>query len=183
MKQSTRDSLIVLGLLLAIVVVATVVVYAPQMREVARLKAEIAEQELHLADCAEKARGVPMLVRDVREMRARYSNFDRRLPQKKELGGFLREISGNVSEGNLWNHVIEPGNPTRTRLFNTLPITLRFQGSYLALARFLRKLGAMERLTQIQRLHVCGRNEASRDSKGPEKVDVELLMNIYFTES
>jgi len=181
-KQATRDNLMVIGALLAVVVVATVFIYLPQMREVSRLRARIAEEKLHLSDCSQQARGVPGLVREVQAMRTRYSNFDRRLPKKKELGEFLREISGNVTGENLWNHVIEPGNPTRTSLFHTLPITLRFRGSYLSLANFLKRLDEMERLTQVQRLNVISPT-GSDSAAEPQKVDAELLMNIYFTES
>jgi len=180
--QATRDNLIVVGTLLTIVGAATLFVYMPQAREVKRLRSDVTRQKLHLVDSAQKASTVPALVRQVQGMRNRYSNFDRRLPKKKELGEFLREISGNLGQESLSSPLIEPGSPSRARLFHTLPITLRFQGSYLGLASFLKRLEEMERLTQVHRLSVNGMGETGK-TEGPRQVEIEVLMNIYFTES
>ena len=66
-----------------------------------------------MVEDAGMAAGVPDLVRQVQGMKKRYSNFDHRLPKRKELGGFLREISSNLSEESLSNQLIEPGTPQR----------------------------------------------------------------------
>jgi Tfp pilus assembly protein PilO len=119
------------------------------------------------------------MVRQVEEMKTLYQNFDRRLPGRQELGGFLREISSNLSEEGFTNKVIEPAQPARETLFHTLPIILRFRGSYPSLASFLQRLERMERLTQVQRLSVAraGSKMAGDDLR------IEVRMNIYFTES
>ena len=176
-----RDNLIVIGLLLAAAGVGTAVFYVPQQRELNGLRTEISRENLKLANAAKQTEAVPKLVGHVEQMKKLYSNFDRRLPQQKELGGFLREISGNLEQGTLANQVIEPGSPTQAELFHTLPIVLRFRGSYLSLARFLERLEDMERLTRVQKLVLRG---GSGPTVGdPEKLNVEVLMNIYFIES
>jgi len=181
-KQTTRDSLIVVGVLLAGIATASALVYLPQRKELRSLRTRIARQKVHLLANAEKASTVPTLLRQVRTMKNRYQNFDRRLPEQQELGGFLREISGNLSEEeSLSNQLIEPGSPTQSKLFHRLPIILRFQGSYLSLASFLKRLEEMERLTQVEKLSITVRSPAKAGVT--QGVDIELLMNIYFTES
>jgi len=179
MSATMRDNLIMTGLLAAMAGGSTAAVFLPQHREVARLRARTVEARMKLVDDARKVAIVPQMVRQVEQMKQRYSNFDRRLPQRKELGGFLREISGNLSQEQLSNQLIEPGQPARERLFHTLPIILRFRGSYPGLASFLVRLRGMERLTQVERLSV---NNRSQDSDAGQ-LDVEVRMNIYFTES
>jgi len=181
-KQRTRDNLIVVGVLLAAVVAAAVLVYRPQRKELRELRTRIARQKIRLVENAGRASSVPSLLRHVQAMKKRYRNFDRRLPEQQELGGFLRQISSNLSEEeSLSNQLIEPGNPTRSRLFHTLPIVLRFQGSYLSLASFLKRLEEMERLTQIEKLSITSCAPAPEGTT--QGVEIELLMNIYFTES
>ena len=109
-------------------------------------------------------------------MKLQYKDFGRRLPKRRELGGFLREISGHLNQGDLSNQLIEPGNPSREELFHTLPIIMRFKGSYLSLAGFLQRIDKMERLTRVQTLKI------TREKQG-DSLDIELQMNIYFTES
>jgi Tfp pilus assembly protein PilO len=176
MLRVTRDNLILTGVVAAIVVAATVLVYAPQTRTLGRLQDKVAAQDLLLAQDAQRASSVPDLARQVEQLRSRYKDFDRRLPKSKELGGFLREISNNLAKERLEDLVINPGNPTREELFHTYPIVMRFRGSYLSLAAFLQRVGEMERATRIQNLKI---SRVGDDAA----LNIELQLNIYFTES
>ena len=171
-----KDGLIVLGIVLLLVTVAVLFVYRPQSRELDSLKEQIKAAEAELDVQSNKAIVVPEVARRVDRMKARYKDFDRRLPRRQELGGFLREISANLGEGSLSDQLIEPGSPKREEFFHTLPIIMKFRGSYLATAQFLKRIGGMERLTRIQKLKIeSGSNE--------EDLSIELQLNIYFTES
>ncbi|MHC4481871.1 MAG: type 4a pilus biogenesis protein PilO, partial [Planctomycetota bacterium] len=128
MSQTAKDNLIVLGIVVVIVGAATGLVYVPQRSRLSDLRARTAREQLRLTENIGKSAAVPAMVREVQSMRKRYSNFDRRLPKRKELGEFLREISGNISQEDLSNQLIEPGTPARAKLFRTFPIVLRFQG-------------------------------------------------------
>ena len=110
-------------------------------------------------------------------MRSDYSNFDRRLPRQKELGGFLREISGHLADEKLSNQLFEPGKPSREELYHTLPIIMRFKGSYLSLGALLQRIEKMQRLTCVQKLKI------DAPAGGHDEMDIELKLNIYFTES
>lgn len=174
--QITKDSLIALGLLAAFIVAATVFVYLPQGRKLKDVETRGARLRQELAADAQKASLVPEMIRRVGQMKCRYKDFHRRLPDKKELGGFLSEISGNLANEDLSNQFTKTGSPSREELFHTLPIAMRFQGSYLATAGFLKRIRNMERLTRVRSLTV---------EKDGEKgmLNIELEMNIYFTES
>ena len=176
MLRMMKDSWIVLGVLAGLVSAAVVFMYVPQGKRLDELRTAIATQELELSANAAKAAVVPALLRQVESMKLRYKDFDRRLPRRRELGGFLREISGHLNQEDLSNQLIEPGNPSREELFHTLPIIMRFKGSYLALASFLKRIDRMERLTRVHTLKIA------REKKGGG-LDIELQMNIYFTES
>jgi Tfp pilus assembly protein PilO len=181
MSQTTRDSLIILGVLAVLGGTATVTVYLPQHRKLQQFRVEIVQQQNQLTENATKAAVVPEMVRQVEGLKHYYRNFDRRLPQQKELGGFLREISTCLSEEKFANQFIEPGRPTRQELFHNLPIILRFKGSYTSLANFLKRLDRMERLTRVQKLTIGGGDGAVEASE--RDLNVEVLLSIYFTES
>ena len=176
MWRILKESWLVLGLLVGAVTASIMLVYVPQGRKFDSLRAAIASREVELAAKATKAAVVPELLCQVESMKQRYKDFHRRLPQRQELGGFLREISHRLGREDLSNQLIEPGNPAREELFHTLPIIMRFKGSYLSLASLLERIDRMERLTRVQRLKIAGQKKG-RD------LDIELQMNIYFTES
>ncbi|HAU37240.1 MAG TPA: hypothetical protein DCX07_05935 [Phycisphaerales bacterium] len=176
MKMIAKDTWVVLGVLV-VMGAAAAFVYVPQSRKLNELRGEVVSQEEAIKMDLQRAAVVPEIRNQVQEMRSRYINWQRRLPKQKELGQFLREISTQISDQSLSNQVIEPGNPAREELYHTLPIIMKFGGPYPAMAQFLKGLENMERLTRVQRIRI--KNDPKKDGE----VDVELRLNIYFTES
>lgn len=179
MDQIGKSTLLMLAAVAAVVTVATLMVYMPQSRELKLVRTQIVTQEQTLIADSEKASVVPLMLQQVEAMKLRYKDFDRRLPQRQELGGFLRQISANLEKEDLTGQLIEPASPSSEELFHTLPIIMRFNGSYLSVASFLRSLEDMERLTRVEKLQIT-RDKKANDST---QLDVELRINIYFTES
>lgn len=177
MPKLTKDNWITLAVAGVMVVACTLLWYLPQSQRLKQVQASIVAQRDEMQHNSEKAAIVPDLLRHIQEMRERYQGFDRRMPQRKELAGFLREISGILASEELSNQLTEPGNPSREKLYHTLPIIMKFQGGYLSLASLLERIDDMERLTRVQKLLIS----SSDDAKG--ELDIELQMNIYFTES
>jgi len=179
MGHVKKDSVMVLGVLAALIISAMVFVYVPQSRKLNSLRTHIAAQKLALEQDAEKVRLVPQLLRQIKAMKQRYDErWEKKLPKRRELGAFLREISQNLEREDLAGRLIEPGNPRKEDLFYTLPILMRFQGSFAAFSNFLDRLDRMERLTRIQKVQIIA------DSKqAPAVLDVQLRMNIYFTDT
>lgn len=182
MTQATRNNFIVLAILAGIITAAMLLVYIPQQRKLTGIRTAISKEKVRMSDNASLCSAVPAMIRQVRDLKNCYSNFDQRLPKQIELGGFLREISGDLSQESLVNQLIEPGSPRRSELFHTLPITLRFRGTYLSLASFLKRLSEMERLTQVERITVSSKGDPPKPGES-WNLDIEVLMNIYFTES
>ena len=176
MLKPVRDSWIVLGIVALLGTAATGLVYQPQRKTLRRLQSDIATRRNSLKAESQKAAIVPDMLRRIHEMKSRYKDFDRRLPKQKELGGFLREISRNLAAEKLTDLLINPANPSREELFHMLPIVMRFKGGYLSLTSFLGRVAEMERLTRVRNLH------ATVEPKDGY-LDIELQMNIYFTES
>jgi len=172
-----------MAIMAGVIGTVTVLVYIPQQRELNSLRTEISQEKVRMSENAQICSTVPGTLRQVQMLKQRYTNFDQRLPKQIELGGFLREISGDLAQESLVNQSIEPGNPTRSELFHTLPMTLRFSGTYLSLASFLQRLSEMERLTQVELITVSGDISDPPKPGRPWDLNIEVLMNIYFTES
>lgn len=178
--QRNKDNYLMIGLLLAMVLAAGLIVYLPQNRKLNHLQAQITSQQLALQSESEKAAVVPQIQRQVQELKSRYRNFDRRLPKQKELGEFLKQISEKLTDEQLSSQLIEPGKPTREELFHTLPIIMKFKGSFPAMAMFLKRIEGMERVTRVQKMSIINDH---KDKDKDEGLAIEVQMNIYFTES
>ena len=172
----TKDNWIVLGVLAVVTVAYFLVVYRAQSSSLAEVRASTAQTKRDLEQSVSKAAQVPPMLRQIEAMKQRYNkDWDRRLPQRQELAGFLREISQHLSEEQLSNGTIKPGDPTRGPLYHRLPISMTFEGTFLSLARFVKRVDEMTRLTRIDRFEI-------EPGQGDGGLSMEVGMNIYFTE-
>ena len=176
MKGLARDGMIMGGIVVTMTVAGLLLGYLPSARKLDKIRENAAAMKLSLEADGQRACVVPELLRQVEIMKGKYKDFDRRLPKRQELGGFLRTISEGLSEANLTNQTIEPGRPAQEDLFFTLPIVMKFRGSYLSLAEFLERIDGFERLTRVQKLDIMPGGEGGA-------LDITVQMNIYFTES
>ena len=173
----SRDNLIVLGIMAVITVTYVLVVFRSQSATLDEIEARAAECQRELESDKAKAAPIPHMAREIEAMKRRYDqDWHRRLPQRQELAAFLREISANLSRAGLGNHAtIEPGKPTRGPLYSRLPITMRLEADFLALAGFLKRVDGMTRLTRIDQLRIA-------PAESDQGRQVEVGMDIYFTE-
>ena len=178
MVRITKENWYMLALAVGLVAGAMLLVYRPQSVRLEQLREQIATEKLAMEADSDRAAIVPDMLRSVMNMKRRYKDFDRRLPKSKELGGFLQEITAIRSESDLQGGRMDTGNPASEELYNTMPIKMSFEGSYLGLAEFLNKLGGMQRLTRVQKLLIT----TPRGGFGTD-LDIELFMNIYFTKT
>ncbi len=171
-----KDNLAMVLLVAAITAAFMLVVYRQQSKVLESYRAQAHQTRLAMERDSQKSRQVPLMVREIESMKQRFNkDWDRRLPQRQELGAFLREIAGNLAQSNLSNTITQPGNPTKGALYNRLPITMKFEGEFTSLTNFLRNIDSMSRLTRIDRLTI-------KPAEKEDSLDIELGMNIYFTE-
>ncbi|MFP4054360.1 MAG: type 4a pilus biogenesis protein PilO [Phycisphaerae bacterium] len=174
MFKSKRDNIILAGVLAALVAGAVLGVYLPQSARKKEIRQRIDLEEISLQQTEHKIAVVPTMAKRVEAMRREYSDFDRKLPKRKELGEFLRQINNSLSEQNLSNHLIQTGKTELEGQFHRLPITMRFSGGYLPLCTFLDRMAKTKRLAQVRKLVVNNARE--------NQLDISLQMNIYFKE-
>jgi len=189
-KMLLRDSLMMIGILLAITITYFAVIYRAQSATLQEVQKRIGEVERQLKIDALQASHLPPMIDEIERMRKRYDkSWDRRLPKREELAGFLREIASALSQEKLSNQYIQPGNPTRKPLYNCLPITMKFEGKFLALAGFLKRVDEMSRLTLIEHRAIKAiktqndhTTDKTLDTDDSPALAIEVGMNIYFTE-
>ncbi len=176
MTAQAKDRLGFAAVLVAVIVAGVTIIHVPKSRRLENIRTQIATTQSALEIDTLQASVIPDMEREIERMKNKYKDFDRRLPKRQELGGFLREISENLAQETLVNESYQPGSPVPQELFHTLPIVMKLKGPYLSLASFLKSLDKMERLSRVQMLNVC-----ADPRKG--ELDITLSINIYFTES
>jgi Tfp pilus assembly protein PilO len=175
MSHLSRDNLVVLGIVVVLVATAVFGVYVPQAAQQEELERAIRMDRTRLEQTEHRIAVVPTMAKRVEAMRTEYKDFDRKLPQRKELGDFLRQINASLAEQDLTNKMIQTGQPAPEGRFQRLPITMQFTGEYLPLVTFLDRMAKTKRLAQVRRLNI--------DRNDDGNLSINLQMNIYFKES
>jgi Tfp pilus assembly protein PilO len=149
----------------------------PATTRLTTILARVAQQrsELHAAQL--RAATLPDVEQETAELRDRVGRFEQKLPLHQdlpELIGDVTQISRRMSLSKLeWRP-----EPTfrKTDQFTEVPIDFTFQGDFLGVFNFLSQIEDMQRLTRLRKLDV----QAKDGLDG--QVEVQLTMNIYFSE-
>ncbi len=150
--------------------------YLPATRQMETLRMQIQSKKRELEQNQNKARNLPILALEVQQLERQVQMYDRQFPRQPELGQFIRDITQISQQLSLGQWKYQPAHARRGNAFFELPIQMHFQGQFSNVEAFLRQVEDMQRLTRIKRISIKGRSGASG------AVEVEMAMNIYFSE-
>ena len=151
--------------------------YRPSNQRLDDLSAQIQTKQRDLQGNKSRVQILPEVMNAVNVMSVKLENFSRKLPNQPDLGPFINDITELSHRSALRRVIVEPGVPHRTETYAEWPIALKFEGDFLNAFEFLRQAEDMNRLTRVKGLKV-----RSTDGGKSGQVQVELSMNIYFSE-
>jgi Tfp pilus assembly protein PilO len=169
---------LILGVALIVMLCGFVaLVYRPSSDKLSDLRRQTEEQRNRLNKNLSEVSILPAVMSEVGRMQMRLEHFDKQLPKQPDLGPFINDITEVSHQTSLRRVTVEPGVPNRTDLYTEWPIALKFEGDFNSVFAFLRRTEEMSRLTQVKAMKV-----RSTDNGKLGQVQVELSMNIYFSE-
>jgi Tfp pilus assembly protein PilO len=163
--------------LLALIGLVGLLLTRPASIRLAAIGERIAAQQKELQTAQTRLAGMPVVESQTEQLRRSVEYFDKRMPRHEDLPqiiGDVTQISQRTSLGKLaWRPEVAL---RRTEQFTELPLEFSFQGDFLNVFSFLSQLQDIPRLTRLRKLDIQARDGADG------QVDVQLTMNIYFSE-
>jgi len=146
----------------------------------ARLTAVVtreATQKSELQSSQMRAATLPQAEQEVEQLRRGVEEFDKKLPQDQDLPQLIGDVTQMSRRAQLTKLAWRP-EPMMKRNdhFNEVPVEFTFQGDFRDVVSFLSQVENMKRVTRLRKLDV-----QSKDTLDGQ-VDVQLTMNIYFSE-
>ena len=169
-----------LGLCLALLLIGFYLLgYRPATAKLADLRMQIESRREVLDQNTLRTRALPDLKKSVRTAQEAVEKYDKRLPRQQEVDRFVKDIDSMVHTAGLQRYAMTPAVvPIRNGSFAEQPVKLSFVGDFLEVFSFLRQTEQMQRLTRVKELSL----KSDERSGKPGQVEVELSMNIYFSE-
>jgi len=150
--------------------------YRPATQKLDVRQAEYRTKHEQLQSAEARARMLPAVDSEVEQLKQRLERFDKKLPRQQDLPQVIKDITQVSQQEALKKLTVQPAPPRRSELFSELPITLNFEGDFVNTFAFLRKMEQMQRLTRVRSLTVRHKDMALG------QVEVQVGMNIYFSE-
>jgi Tfp pilus assembly protein PilO len=169
----------ILGLSAVVILVAFyVLAYRPSTHRLETLNLQVQTKRQNLSGNRSRVQVLPEVLLAVAGTQDRLASFNKKVPRQPDIGPFITDITEIRHQAGLPNKwTIEPGVPIRGDLYREWPIALKFEGNFQSVFSFLRQAEEMQRLTRIKTLKLH-----STDGGKTGQVQVELSMNIYFSE-
>lgn len=140
-----------------------------------RLQAETVRCEQADAEVAHNAVRLVDLTRRTQMIEAEVRDYDRLVPDSKDLGSFLGQLSAELENAGLQNTAVRALASTLLGKCERLPIEVHGTGSFEQVHRFLERLESMPRKSSVSRLQL----EADAAISGTVTLDITL--SIYST--
>jgi Tfp pilus assembly protein PilO len=150
--------------------------FRPKTAKLAELDTLIDAKQQELRDNQTKTTIRPYIERQVAESKRKTAMFEKQLPKQVEWGQFLNDITLLRDQAGLRDCYIVPTGAKPNDLFVEFPIQVKFEGDFLSVFAFLRQMEQMQRLTRVRDLTIKSKGS------GSGVVEVQLSMNIYYTE-
>jgi Tfp pilus assembly protein PilO len=152
--------------------------YRPTTQRRDALRFENAEKVRLLEVNQARAMNLPKLAYQVDVLRLKLEKNNKKMPKTPGLDLFINDTAQISSQLGIKKLMHVPGMMRRLDLYCEVPIMMSFEGNFTneSVFSFIRQLEEMQRLARVKNLTV-----RCKDAK-LGLVDVNLAMNIYFSE-
>jgi Tfp pilus assembly protein PilO len=99
-------------------------------------------------------RQLPLLKEKLTELRTLVGNYDAKVPDHRELGGFLQQIAGLMNEHKLADQLVQPAKEVEAEGVTCIPVDLQCKGRLNQIYGFFKSLQALDRLVRIQQVQL-----------------------------
>ncbi len=175
MKLGFRE-LVLLGVLLALPLLAWWLVFRPQNAEIAQARLEIKHKSDMLDKLQQTTSRNQDLARQNEENHKKIEAIEARLPSSKEVDQVIRQVSELAVDCGLEPPAIESDKPVAAATFMEQPLKMKISGDFNGFHGFLKKLEDLPRVTRIPDLKVTRATDVNGHMKA------EFTLSIYFQQ-
>ncbi len=169
-----RRQILILCLIGAIVGGFVVFRYLPLRGKMKAIEQRRAVQTVAIAKASAESEQLPVLRGQLLKLQRTVGNYERQVPDRRELGVFLQQITNLMNEQNLKKQVIAPAMEIRMEKLNCIPVNMQCKGKLNQIFEFYKRLREMDRLVRIEQINLVNEGDFSGE------VSMKTKANIYY---
>jgi len=111
-----------------------------------------AAQRLVIAKASTQARQLPVLKKQLDELKRAVGDYKAKVPDQRGLGVFLHRIANLMKEHNIREQVVRPGEELEAEGLRYIPVSVQGRGKLKEIFQFFSSLQALDRLVRIKQV-------------------------------
>ena len=148
--------------------------YIPLRKDLSAVKSARAEQNLIIAKGISDSEQLPVFTDQLHKLQEQLDNYEAKIPEKKDLGLFLKKISILMDSHSLKEQAIQPLEETRINELICIPVSMECKGNLIGIFEFYKNLQELDREIRIKKVKLKNGN----DFNGEVKMETEIV--IYY---
>jgi Tfp pilus assembly protein PilO len=148
--------------------------YLPLRKKVSNLEQLKDTQIMAIIKSQEQYQQLPQLQAQLLKLQQEISHYDLQIPPRRQLGEFLQRGMELMSQYNLKEQVIQPGEEIKIEKLNCIPITMQCKGKLSQIFEFYKSLQQIDRLVRIEQVKL------TRTDNSGDEVIMDARAVIYY---
>jgi type IV pilus assembly protein PilO len=129
--------------------------YLPLQRKTRFLRQAYASQMLAISKASAESQQIPTIREQLLGLQTAVGNYERQIPEQRELGEFLQRIANLMNEHNLQGQLIQPGKEIKAGELNCIPVNMQCKGRLSQIFEFYRRVQGLDRLVRIEHVKLA----------------------------
>jgi|CXWL01.1.fsa_nt_gi Tfp pilus assembly protein PilO len=184
-----RLNIMVIGAVVLLVGGFTFGLLMPGVKDLKASQAQAIEGLTRVKEGQSTIGNVSEIYEAILKMDQETKGFSRRLPNDRQFGEFLNEVSGCLKKSGIIDYSLAPQSPMTldetqlsgdlkaARDIAILPVGISFRGKFSQVFELLDCLEHLERLSQVEKMSVIN------EEKRPGSVRIDLVLHTYYHSS
>lgn len=148
-----KQKLFLAGMVLAGVVVI-LFGYVPIAWQKYVIRRALERQSLPVEQVRDSIEQAAILEKQIAQLEQKIQNFEQYVPQDPQFASLWRQIAELITEHDLQNQQVRPGDEVQYSDFNVVSLDIQCSGTLPKIFAFIRSLEQMDRLIRIDRMEL-----------------------------
>jgi type IV pilus assembly protein PilO len=133
------------------------------------------DQQLIMAKAANDQKQLSDLKKQLQELENTARNYQVNVPADRDLGSFLQQIADLMSQHNLTEQVVVPGEEIKADKLSCIPLNMQCKGKLGQVFQFYRQLQRLDRVVRIESVKLVNSDDLSG------QVSMQTKAVVYYT--
>lgn len=176
MRFWNRQQLIIVFSMAAMTAGFLLLRYFPVRQKIKAASQAKQQQQMVITKAAAQIQQLPFLAEEVAKLKGQIGNFEAKIPNSRQLGPFLQQITDVMNKHNLREQSVQPDTEAGLELedIRCIPIDIQCKGRLKQIFSFFKSLKKLDRTVRLEQVEL----ESDSDSVGD--VSMRAKAAIYY---